>query len=63
MRTGIAAGGIVLFILGLIGLGVGAFYASLAAEVLASVVTAIGAIVGGVGAALHSSRMKATNQQ
>lgn len=55
MRTGIAVTGIVVFIIGLIGLGAGAAYSSLAGEAAGSVVTAIGVITGVAGAALKRS--------
>ena len=55
MNTGVTVSGIVLFIIGLIALGASAFYASFAGEVVSSVITVLGAIVGGVGTALHTT--------
>lgn len=52
MRSGVLAGGIVVLALGLIGLGAGAAYSSLAGEAVGAVVLALGVIASGVGAAL-----------
>lgn len=51
IRAGITAAGIIVLIVGLIGLGASAAYASIGGEVTSSVVAAIGVIAGGVGAA------------
>ncbi|MDE1852835.1 MAG: hypothetical protein KGI38_03700 [Thaumarchaeota archaeon] len=49
------AGGIVVLAVGLIGLGAGAAYGSLAGEAVGGVVLAIGVVTSGVGAALKSN--------
>ena len=55
MRKGIVATGIVVLVLGLIGLGAGSAYSSLAGEVAGGVVAALGFITAAVGAALRGS--------
>ena len=62
MKTGVTVSGIVLFIIGLIALGASAYYTSLAGEVFSSVITVLGVIVSGVGAALHTGQMKVPKQ-
>ena len=53
MRKGVLAGGIVVLAVGLVGLGAGAAYSSLAGEAVGGVILAIGVITSGIGAALN----------
>lgn len=62
MKAGVTVTGIVLFIIGLIALGTSAYYMSLPGEVLSSVITVLGVVVGGVGAALHTGQLKVPKQ-
>ena len=52
MRSGVLAGGVAVLVVGLVVLGAGATYSSLAGEAVGAVVLALGVIASGVGAAL-----------